>query len=779
MIDKDAAFLQRLLATFRIEADEHLRKIYSGLDELEKAEAAEQRTDIVEAVFREAHSLKGAARSVNLAEIEALCQAMEGVFAAMKRHEIEGSATLSDLLQQAADHLGRLLGAAGGEPDGEGKALLADLVSRLEEALPGENRAAEPKAPRAPLPPASPPRDPSSGPLSCVAPLPDTAPLHAVLTETVRVPTAKLTTLLLQSEEMLFAKLSAAQRVAQMREARASFHAWEKEWARVLPLMQQITSSSARATAGPGENSGAGTDPETLRLVEFLGWNREFIKTLETRFVSGIKTARHDSRTLDGMVNNLLADMKKVLMFPFASLLEILPKIVRELSRDNGKEADLLIRGEEIEIDRRILEELKDPLLHLIRNCIDHGIESPEQRRANNKPQRGTITVEVSALDNRVVLVIADDGAGIALERVRAALLKLGSLPRERVEELSDQELVPYVFQSGLSTSQIITGLSGRGLGLAIVREKVERLGGTISIETFPDAGTRFRIVLPLTVATFHGVLVRLGEHAFIIPAMHVERTVRLEREDVKTVENRETIHVKGVPVSLVRLAEVLELPAPVNRAAATDMIQTVVLSVAGTRIAFLVDEVLNEQEVLLKNLGRQLSRVRNVAGVTIIGNGTVVPILNAPDLLKSAVKRSAHSALPGIAADTRQELSRRPSLMVVEDSITTRTLLQNILGAAGYDVVTAVDGLDACSKLKGADFDIVVSDVEMPRMNGFDLTAHIRADKRLAELPVVLVTALESREDRERGIDVGANAYIAKSNFDQSHLLEVLKRLV
>ena len=779
MIDKDAAFLQHLLTTFRIEADEHLRKISSGLEELEKAESTEQRTEIVEAVFREAHSLKGAARSVNLADIEALCQAMEGVFAAMKRHEIEGSANLFDLLQRTADHLGRLLNAAGGELDGQGQALLADLVSRLEEALLGENRSGEPQAATAPPPPlpAAPPCDLPPAPPLCVAPLQDVAP--AVLTETVRVSTSKLSALLLQSEEMLFAKLSAAQRVAQMRETRASFHAWEKEWARVLPLMQQITSTSARTAAGYSETGCAGTDFEMQKIVEFLGWNRDFIKALETRFVSGIATAKRDSRTLDGMVNNLLADMKKVLMFPFSSLLEILPKIVRELSRDNGKEADLLIRGEEIEIDRRILEELKDPLVHLIRNCIDHGIESPDQRRAHNKPQRGVITVEVSALDNRVVLVIADDGAGIALERVRAALLKLGSLPRERVEGLSDQELAPYVFQSGVSTSQIITGLSGRGLGLAIVREKVEKLGGTISIETLPAVGTRFRIVLPLTVATFHGVLVRLGGHAFIIPAMHVERTVRLEREDIKTVENRETIHVMGLPVSLVRLAEILELPAPVNRAAATDMIQTVILRVAGTRIAFLVDEVLNEQEVLLKNLGRQLSRVRNVAGVTIIGNGQVVPILNAPDLLKSAVKVSAHSALPGIAADTRQDVSRKPSLMVVEDSITTRTLLQNILGAAGYDVVTAVDGLDACSKLKSADFDIVVSDVEMPRMNGFDLTAHIRADKRLAELPVVLVTARESREDRERGIDVGANAYIAKSNFDQSQLLEVLRRLV
>jgi two-component system chemotaxis sensor kinase CheA len=791
MVDKDAVFLKHLLATFRVEADEHLRKIFSGLIELEKAEAPERLSEIVEAVFREAHSLKGAARSVNLADIEALCQAMEGVFDAMKRHEIQGSAELFDLMQHAADHLGRLLTAAGGALSAEGKSLFNELVSRLEEAgIPkngetengrtGEDLSPIPPFADSPLQKVSPLHPIPDSPLQEASPVPPFpgSPIHAVMTETVRVPTAKLASLLLQSEEMLFAKLSAAQRVAQMRETRSAFHAWEKEWARIIPVMQQLKSPVDKVTPEDSGTRDAGTNREMLKIVEFLEWNRDFIKTLESSYITEIKSARHDSRTLDGMVNNLLADMKKVLMFPFSSLLEILPKIVRELSKDSGKETDLVIRGEEIEIDRRILEEMKDPLVHLIRNCIDHGIESPGERKTKKKPRRGVISVEVSPGDNRVEIIIADDGAGIPLDRVRGALLKLGGIPREKAEELTDQELLPYVFQSGVSTSPIITELSGRGLGLAIVREKVEKLGGTVTLETSPDAGTCFRILLPLTVATFHGVLVRLGEQAFIIPTMHVERTVRLERTDIKTVENRETIHLKGEAVSLARLADVLGLTVPGNRAA-SGMIQVVVLNAGGTSIAFLVDEVLNEQEVLLKSLGRQLSRVRNVAGVTIIGSGKVVPILNVPDLLKSAVKYSALSSLTTASAETQRDSGRKLSLMVVEDSITTRTLLQNILGAAGYHVVTAVDGLDALTKLKSADFDIVVSDVEMPRMNGFDLTARIRADKRLAELPVVLVTALESREDRERGIDVGANAYIVKSNFDQSNLLEVIERII
>ena len=801
MADKDAVFMKHLLATFRIEADEHLLKLSSGLVELEKAKTPEQRTDIVESVFREAHSLKGAARSVNMVDIEELCQAMEGVFAAMKRHKIEVSAELFDLMQQAADHLARILPVVGSKLSTEDKTLLNDLVSRLEgvadrdgleSGVSNSELTSASDSPHAgtiveletltpssaisaPQPPAP---DESPQVHEPQTPLPDSRSPIPVTTETVRVSTAKLLSVLLQSEEMLFAKLSAAQRIVQMRETRAAFHVWEKEWARIIPVMQQLKLSGVKAILAERGNGSAGISRGLVKVFDFLEWNKDFVKTLENRYITEIKTAKHDSRTLDGMVNNLLADMKKVLMFPFSSLLEIFPKIVRELSRDSGKEADLVISGEEIEIDRRILEEMKDPLVHLIRNCIDHGIESPGERKAKNKSQRGTITVAITPIDNRVEVVVADDGAGIALDRVRAALLKSGGIPREKADELTDRELLPYVFQSGVSTSTIITELSGRGLGLAIVREKVEKLGGTVSLETAPDTGTRFRIILPLTVATFHGVLVRLDEWAFIIPAMYVERTVRLEREEIKTVENRETIQLKGEAVSLARLTDVLGLP-PSGKAASSGMIQAIVLTVSGTSIAFLVDEVLNEQEVLLKKLGRQLSRVRNVAGATIIGNGKVVPILNVPDLLKSAVKYSSRSAPPIAASEAEQGHDRKLSVMVVEDSITTRTLLQNILGVAGYNVVTAVDGLDAFSKLKSSDFDIVVSDVEMPRMNGFDLTARIRADKRLAELPVVLVTSLESREDRERGIDAGASAYIAKSNFDQSNLLEVLKRLV
>ena len=418
---------------------------------------------------------------------------------------------------------------------------------------------------------------------------------------------------------------------------------------------------------------------------------------------------------------------------------------------------------------------MKDPLNHLLRNCIDHGIEKPAMREQKHKPAHGTLTIAVAHKDSsKVELLIADDGTGIDVANVKAAAGRLGMVPAEELGKLDEREALALVFRSGVSTSPIVTDLSGRGLGLAIVRERVERLGGSVALETRPDAGTTFRIMLPLTLATFRGVLVRAGDQIFIVPAVSVERVARVSNKDIKTVENRETIPLGGQTVSLVRLSDVLEMPRAPGESA--DNAQVVVLGLGPDRVAFQVDAVLAEQEVLVKGLGRQLERVRNVAGASVLGTGQVVAVLNVPDLMKSALKPAAQHV--AVAPGRLVERAKR-SILVVEDSITSRALMKNILESAGYNVSTAVDGVDGYTTLKTGAFDLIVSDVEMPRMDGFDLTAKVRADKQLSELPVVLVTALESREHRERGIDVGANAYIVKSSFDQSNLLEIIRRLI
>jgi two-component system chemotaxis sensor kinase CheA len=336
------------------------------------------------------------------------------------------------------------------------------------------------------------------------------------------------------------------------------------------------------------------------------------------------------------------------------------------------------------------------------------------------------------------------------------------------------------VFEADVSTSPIITQVSGHGLGLAIVREKTEKLGGRVAIESRRGAGTVIRMIVPLTLATFRGILIRAAQRLFIVPTANVERVARFKPQDVQTVEGRRTLVLSGRAVALVELAEILRLPSG-RRHDRSDVANTVlVLGVGEQAVAFAVNELLDEREVLVKRFTKPLSRVRNIAGATVLGSGEVAPILNVADLLKSAKSAGASPLAPDSTdSDSAEARAAAKRILVAEDSITSRMLLKGILESAGYNVSTAVDGIDAFTTLRTERFDLVVSDVEMPRLNGFDLAARIRADQILAETPVVLVTALESREDRERGIEVGANAYLVKSSLDQDDLLEAVRRLL
>jgi two-component system chemotaxis sensor kinase CheA len=769
MASKNDDFLKELLAMFQIEASEHLETMSSGLLALERATAGEQRIEIVEKIFREAHSLKGAARAVNLTEIESVCHGLESLFAGLKSNRVTTSPPLFDLVHQVLEALAGLL-TSDAQAGKTGKPTVAALIQRLDDASRGA-AFAEPKPHPAPAPqdalPSSAPDPPAAS-----AGVGKVLPARGPGSGTIRVRLAKLDSVMRQTEELLLPRLAAGQRVIELRETGAALAAWGKERARVQPARRSIERLLARTDKTNGAAKG---QPELTKLLEYLEAENVLFKTVEGRVARLERSAESDHRALGGMVDNLLHDVKEMHMLPFSSLLELFPRLTRELARDQGKQVELVIRGSEIEIDRRILEEMKDALIHLLRNCIDHGIEGAAAREQKGKPPHGTLTIAVSHQDSsKVEILVADDGTGIDVGKVKAAAGRLGLVPAGEIDKLDEREMLALLFQSGFSTSPIITEISGRGLGLAIVREKVERLGGMIAVESLPDAGTTVRIVLPNTLATFRGVLVRAGDQLFIIPAASVERVTRVANAEIRTVENRETIPLDGQTVSLVWLSDVLELPRA--RGESANNAQVVVLGLGVDRIAFRVDAVLGEQEVLVKGLGRQLARVRNVAGATVLGTGQVVPVLNVPDLMRSAMKpASPHGAL---ASEKTAEAAKR-SILVVEDSITSRALLKNILEAAGYTVTTAVDGIDAYTTLKTGAFDLIVSDVEMPRMDGFDLTARVRADKQLSALPVVLVTALESREHRERGIDAGANAYIVKSSFDQSNLLEVVRRLI
>ena len=737
MTGTEEEFLRTLRATFKVEAAEHLQTIGTGLLELEKAPVQEAQLQLIEAVFRAAHSLKGAARAVGLTDVESLCQSLEDLFAAWKRNESQPTSAALDAAHRTVDRMSQAVAeptaAHHGGPGTEGVSTTA-ASQRTQTAT--------------------------------------THQLSPALTndsETVRVAVSSLDARLLEAEEMLAAKLAAGQRAADLGALAGRFEQWHKQWSRVelqVQLLRQTLERPAEADSGPVLSG----------LADFLTWNHDYLRALEGAVAALQRTAEQDRVLVGKLVDDLLENSKKLLMLPLATLGVLLAKLVRDLCRDQGKEADLVIRGEEVTIDKRILEELKDPLIHLLRNCIDHGIETPERRRRAGKPSRATITLEVSRVNgNQVEISVSDDGGGVDVEKVKEVAVKRGFTLPDTSQQLSQSAALALVFEADLSTSPMITQVSGRGLGLAIVREKAEKLGGRVKIESRRGHGTAIRMMLPLTLATFRGVLIEAAQRLFIIPTAQVERVTRFKSEEVQTVEGRRTLALNGRAVALADLAEVLQLPAIRHKTSRPEATPALILGAGEQRVAFAVDVILDEREVLVKRLTRPLSRVRNIAGATVLASGQVAPILNVPDLLKSARISSAALHTPAPAEPSAVTAKR---ILVAEDSITSRVLLKGILQSAGYDVETAVDGLEAYTELRAGNFDLLVSDVEMPRMNGFDLTARIRADSALAELPVVLVTALESREDRERGIDVGANAYLVKSSLDQSNLLEALRRL-
>ena len=762
MAAPDDNLLRRLLATFKGEAREHIDAIAAGLLALERTTTPEAQSSVLDATFRAAHSLKGAARTVNVRDIEAVCQSLESVFAILRRKELALSAELFDLLHRVVATLGALLQATGAEAPDAPRPSIAELMQALRSVASKTSHEAVPAPIAASVPDGLAPDFPPTPMITAPA-----AKRHA--SDTIRVATAKLDAVVLQAEELLSAKLATAQQAVRLRRCRVEPAEWKKRWMRLRPDVRGLRHAL---------DSSRTVQPQLQRVLDFLDWSRDCMESIDGRLLEVLKAADHDQRSVGSMVDNLLDEMKKVVMQPFSTLLDVLPSTVRELSREQGKAVELVIRGEDIEIDRRILEEMKDPLLHMVRNCIDHGIEKTEVRIRAGKPREGTLTICTAAIDgNNVELLLKDDGAGIDAAVVKASAVREEQLTAEAAAALSDQDALTLIFRSGVSTSPIITDISGRGLGLAIVKEKVEKLNGTLSVATEPGGGTTFRIILPLTLARFRGVLVRAAGSLFVLPTSNVERVCRVSPTDIKTVENRETILVHGQVTALVRLAEVLELPlAPAAEATSTHQ-PVVVLAHGNQRIAFLIDAVLNEQEVLVKRLGKQLARVRNIVGATVLGSGQVVPILNVPDLIESAVHSNAGGAR--VTAEASGKVVTKQAVLVAEDSITSRILIKNILETAGYRVETAVDGMDGLTKLRSGAFDLVVSDVEMPRMDGIGLTTQLRADKKLSQIPVILVTALDSREDRERGVEAGANAYIVKSSFDQSNLLEVVRRLI
>lgn len=741
---QESDLLEVLRADYSAEAAEHLHAMTAALLDLEKAASDEDRVRILEELGRQAHSLKGESRVVNYPAIEAVCQSLESVFAEWMRGYRPDGAEF-DALHRVMDGV-QAMRVGGGEGDPAPLIALighlAPVRARVPSATSQEESASVPAAPMGPVAPKV------SGESR------DTAE------DTVRMPLARLEALLAQLEELLAVKLTLVKRSEALRAAVAMYERVSRDGKKIL---EEVTAAG---------KAGEGISQVTRDLIER---NREGVAELRGALAALARESGQDTHAAGRLVDRLLDHSKRMLMLPCATLLGMIPKLVRDLSRAQGKEIETVVCGGDIEIDKRILQELKDAVIHLVRNAVDHGIEGSEERQRKGKMARGTIRVEVIPLDARKVeLRVGDDGGGIDAHAVKQVAVRQGLLRSEEAAQMSETDSVNLIFKSSLSTSRVVTTVSGRGLGMAIVKERIDKLGGQIAVETGPG-GTCFRMVLPLTLATSRGTFVAAGGRWFVIPSAGVERVGRVVAGNVSQEGGRREVTLGGARIPFVWLSEVLQYAPGPPLGECRSPIAYVVIGAAGGRLVLGVDEVLSEDEVLVKPFAKPLVKVPNMAGATVLASGRVVPVLSVSDLLNSSV-RPAAKPLPRVGEAGG---GVRKRLLLAEDSDICRTLFRHILEAAGFAVTATEDGRQAWEALQAGQYEAVVSDIEMPLMTGLELMARIRNDPRFATKPVVLITGLGSPEDQERGLELGANAYFVKGSMDQRGFIAALKEMV
>lgn len=800
MTDPDAEFQKRLLATFRDEAEEHLGTMGALLLELERAGPAAD-PGLIERIYRTTHSLKGAARAVSQKEIESVCQNLENVFSRMKKGTFVPDAEAFDLFFVAIKVVEALLSGAappGVSPVGIVSALRAltgkdgggagaerepvrgpaapDAVTATappagdsgpvpkngEDVIPGgmQQPRADPARPAPPVQDFSPPPAPAGIPLR-----------SGVDSGTVRIASHKLDRLIAGSDDLLTTRLFITHRMRELEEMMGRFALWRWNQALIssdLYLVRETVSGIRKAGIPPD------LLPPLERLVEFMDYDREFVTYLQHDLAAHIRATERDRSALEASTSEISDLIHDAVLLPVSSILSSFPGFVREYSRSTGKQVELAIEGGEIEVDRRILDALKDPLMHLIYNGIDHGIEWPDIRAAAGKPVRGRVQIKVFPVSGgKVGIEVSDDGAGIDSNTIRKTAVRTGLITEREEAGLSDAEAIWLIFRSGLSTSRNVTEISGRGLGLAIVEDTVTRLGGNVAVSSGAGKGTSIVLRVPVRLVTFRGVVVRSGNRMYVLPMQQVRQVLRVRGDAIRPRGNRSVLSFQDEMVDVVHLSSLLSIPHPGIAPGSDTQVPVVIVAYGAGQVACIVDEVVRVQEIVVRPLGSQLRRVKRIAGAAILGDGSIALVLDTPDLIQEALKTTGSSA-PVVYARTGA-----PRILVVEDSVTSRTFLQMVFEQEGCQVHTATDGIQALGLLKEHPFDMVVSDVDMPRMSGFTLTEKIRSDSRLSSIPVVLVTSLDSPEDEKHGIAIGADAYVVKSGFEKNELQTIVKDLL
>ena len=715
--------ISKFMGRFVEEAREHIGRLNSGLVSLEKNP---EDSETINTVFRSAHTIKGSARIMKLVPISEVAHRMEDVLGALREKRIRHSKELSALLFRGADAISELVDktAAGEALPPEEPPVCRLLVSVAEGntektgAAPGQTSEEPPKAP--------PPPGPKTGP-----------PARTI--ETIRIKAEKLDEFIKLLGEVVSTQGRLIQRLIEAK--------------RMKELAENGSGTSSDGANPSGTNPGEAGQALCAAVKQFA-------------------SAFAEDMAINGpLITELQERALTMRMVPLSHIFDSLDRLVRDISAELGREADFSVEGGDIELDKQMIGQLGDPLIHMLRNSIDHGIEGPEERLEAGKPPRGRIRLAASYGAGCVLIRLSDDGRGISADRIREKALKKNIRSPEALKGMSEAALLELIYEPGFSTSAIVTDISGRGVGMDIVRKNiVDSLRGGIEIETAEGKGTTFTLRLPLTLAIMRVLLFRAAGVILGIPAVNVTEILRTGAQDLINVMDRKAIRLREEIIPVAGLRDLLNMPGNGEKTAGDVLIA--IARMGQEKLGLVLDELIDEENMVIKALPAHMRNIKFVSGVTVSGKNEVINVLHVPALMEAARKTSGTQA-----GRAREDVEK--NILIVEDSVNTREIEKSILEAHGYGVSLAEDGMKALEKTKGLKYDLVVTDVEMPGLDGFSLTERLRADENYKDVPIIIVTSRQTEEDRRRGILAGADAYIVKGAFDQTNLIETIKNLI
>lgn len=771
-----------LIDLFREEVRTNCQALTDGLVVLEQGSASPER---LEAMMRAAHSIKGAARVVNVQPGVEISHAIEDCFVRAQKAELTLTSGIVDILLACVDMLQGIAQAAGAgfaawlERHQSEVARLVHCLDSVRQGTvptPPEASATSPLPARKKRPARRSVQEESDIPPRAAAQLPAAASAAAGEASPIPAPAAEAKPLAPQTEEGAV-RVTARSLTRLMGLAGESLveARWLQPFSKSLLQLKHLHARLADTLEGLDE--AVQTHESLERSAALLGDARQHLAACRELLADRIGEFDRRMRNTDDLSARLYREVISSRMRPFRDGVQGLPRLVRDLARQLGKKVQLEIQGESTEVDRDILERLDAPLNHFVRNALDHGLETPDERRAAGKPEIGRLKIEATHRAGLLSITVSDDGRGIDVEKLRGRIVERGHTSAEVAQKLSDAELLDFLFLPGFSTASQVTEISGRGVGLDVVHTMVQSVGGRVHIHAKLGRGTSFQIELPVTLSVLRALVVDIAGEPYAFPHNRIDRVIRVARGELHSLENRQYFEVDGQNVGIVMARQVLQLEGP---SAVNEDLLVVLLSERSARYGLVVDGLLGEQDLVVRPVDRRLGKVPNLNAAAILDDGSPVLIVDADDLRQSIEKLLQGSRLQRADACSAPQVGRpRKRVLVVDDSITVREVERQLLANQGYLVEVAVDGMEGWNLVREGRFDLVVSDIDMPRLNGLDLVRKIKADVRLHTLPVVIVSYKDREEDRLRGLEAGANHYLAKSSFHDDTLVQAVRELI